>query len=66
VTLRRFVMITAFVLFAGPVAAVSPVAADTNPAEFVRTLGNTALEVIRADTSAAQKQAADRIPKPWW
>jgi ABC-type transporter MlaC component len=57
VTLRRFLMTTAFVLFAGPVAAVSPVAADTDPAEFVRTLSNTALEVIRADTTAAQKRA---------
>ena len=56
-TLRRLLMTTAFVLFTGPVAAVSPVAADTDLAEFVRTLGNTALEVIRADTSAAQKHA---------
>jgi phospholipid transport system substrate-binding protein len=57
VTMRRFLLTTAFVLFAGPVAAPLPVAADTGPAEFIRTLGNQALEVIRADSTPAQKQA---------
>jgi len=31
--------------------------ADTGPAEFVRTLGNEALGVIRADMAPDQKQA---------
>jgi hypothetical protein len=31
--------------------------ADTGPAEFVRTLGNEALGVIRADMAPAQKRA---------
>ena len=30
--------------------------ADTGPAEFVRTLGNAALGVIRADMAPAQKE----------
>ena len=55
-TVRRFFTTTAFVLFTGPVAAAPPSAADAGPAEFVRTLGNTVLEVILADTTAAQKQ----------
>jgi phospholipid transport system substrate-binding protein len=57
VTIRRFLMTAGFMLFAGPVAAASPAVADTGPAEFVRTLGNTALEVIRANTTASQKLA---------
>jgi phospholipid transport system substrate-binding protein len=55
VTFRRFLTIAAFVLFTGLVAA-SPGMADTGPAEFVRTLGNSALGVIRADMAPAQKQ----------
>jgi phospholipid transport system substrate-binding protein len=56
VTIHRFLSTAAFVLFTGLVAA-SPAMADTGPAEFVRTLGNEALRVIRADMAPAQKQA---------
>lgn len=55
-TIHRFLTIAAFVLFTGLVAT-SPGTADTGPAEFVRTLGNEALGVIRADMAPAQKQA---------
>jgi phospholipid transport system substrate-binding protein len=54
--MHRFLTTTVFVLFTGLVA-VSPAVADTGPAEFVRTLGNEALGVIRADMPPAQKQA---------
>ena len=54
--MHRFLTTTVFVLFTGLVA-VSPAVADTGPAEFVRTLGNAALGVIRADMPPAQKQA---------
>jgi phospholipid transport system substrate-binding protein len=57
VTIRRFLTTVAFVLCAGPFAAAAFAAADTGPAELVRVLGNEALEVIRSDTSPAQKQA---------
>jgi phospholipid transport system substrate-binding protein len=55
VTIRRFFMTAAFALFTGLVAT-SPGMADTGPAEFVRTLGNEALGVIRADMRPDQKQ----------
>ena len=55
-TIDRFFMTAAFVLFTGLVAT-SLGMADTGPAEFVRTLGNEALGVIRADMTPAQKQA---------
>jgi phospholipid transport system substrate-binding protein len=54
--MHRFLTTTVFVLFTGLVA-MSPAVADTGPAEFVRTLGNEALGVIRADMPPAQKQA---------
>jgi phospholipid transport system substrate-binding protein len=57
VTMRRFLTIAAFVLLADPLAQVFPAAADAGPEEFVRTLGNEALEVIRANMPPAQKQA---------
>jgi len=52
----RFLSTAAFVLFTG-LAAVFPAVADTGPAEFVRTLRNEALGVIRADIAPGQKQA---------
>jgi phospholipid transport system substrate-binding protein len=52
--MRRLLATAVFVLFTGVSSAYS--AADTGPAEFVRTLGNEALGVIRADTPPAQKQ----------
>jgi hypothetical protein len=45
--LRRFISITSFSLVAGSLAPMFPAAADTVPTEFIRTLGNQALEVIR-------------------
>lgn len=56
-TRHRFLATTAFVLFTGLVAASFPAMADRGPAEFVRTLGNEALGVIRADMTPVQKQA---------
>jgi phospholipid transport system substrate-binding protein len=56
VTIHRFLTTTAFVLFTGLVAA-SPGMADTGPAEFVQTLGNEALGMIRTDMAPSQKQA---------
>ena len=55
-TMHRVFTTTVFVLFTG-LAAVFPAVADTGPAEFVQTLGNEALGVIRADMPPAQKQA---------
>jgi phospholipid transport system substrate-binding protein len=56
VRVPRLLATAIFVLFTG-LASAFPAAADTGPAEFVRTLGNEALGVIRADTPPAQKQA---------
>ena len=52
----RLLATTILVLFTG-FSSAFPAAADTGPAEFVRTLGNEALGVIRADMPPAQKQA---------
>jgi phospholipid transport system substrate-binding protein len=52
----RLFAATIFVLFTG-LSSAFPAAADTGPAEFVGTLGNEALGVIRADMPPAQKQA---------
>ena len=52
----RLLATTILVLFTG-LSSAFPAAADTGPAEFVRTLGNEALGVIRADMPPAQKQA---------
>jgi phospholipid transport system substrate-binding protein len=52
----RLLATAVFVLFTA-LSSAFPAAADTGPAEFVRTLGNEALGVIRADTTPAQKQA---------
>jgi phospholipid transport system substrate-binding protein len=52
----RLLATAVFVLFTG-VSSTVPAAADTGPAEFVRTLGNEALGVIRSNTPPAQKQA---------
>ena len=52
---RRFFMISAFALGAA-LAPALPAAADTDAAEFIDSLGNQALEVIRGGTSLSQKQ----------
>jgi phospholipid transport system substrate-binding protein len=52
---RRFLMISAFALGAA-LAPALPAAADTDAAEFIDSLGNQALEVIRGGTSLSQKQ----------
>jgi phospholipid transport system substrate-binding protein len=52
----RLLATAIFVLFTGSASAFSA-PADTGTAEFVRTLGNEALGVIRADMPPAQKQA---------
>src|SRR5260370_32021200 len=54
--LRRFISITSFSLVAGSLAPMFPAAADTVPTEFIRTLGNQALEVIRDNSFPHQKQ----------
>jgi phospholipid transport system substrate-binding protein len=52
----RLLATAIFVLFTG-LSSAFPAAADTGPAEFVRTLGNEALGVIRGNMATAQKQA---------
>jgi phospholipid transport system substrate-binding protein len=52
----RLLAIAIFVLFTGLSSAFPAAAADTGPAEFVRTLGNEALGVIRANTPPAEKE----------
>jgi phospholipid transport system substrate-binding protein len=53
--LRRFFLIAGFVFFAA-LAPSSPATADTDPTEFIDTLGNQALDVLRDATSLHQKQ----------
>jgi phospholipid transport system substrate-binding protein len=54
--MRRFLTTTAVALYTSVLAGSFPGIADTSPAEFVRTLGDEALQVIRADTTPAQKE----------
>jgi phospholipid transport system substrate-binding protein len=56
VTLRRVLTTATVMLFSSLLTGSFAAIADTGPAEFVRTLGNTALGVIRADMAPAQKQ----------
>jgi phospholipid transport system substrate-binding protein len=56
VMFRRLISITSFSLVAGSLAPMFPAAADTVPTEFIRTLGNQALEVIRDNSFLHQKQ----------
>jgi phospholipid transport system substrate-binding protein len=53
--LRNFFSASGFVVFAA-LARSLPAAADTDPAEFIGSLGNQALEVLRDSTSLYQKQ----------
>ena len=53
--LRRFLWISGFALFA-VLAPSFPVAAETDPAEFIDGLGNQTLQVIRGSSSLHQKQ----------
>ena len=55
--LRRFFLTLCFVLIAGVAAASLSAAADVGPAEFVRNLGNQAIEVIRSGAGPDQKRA---------
>jgi len=52
---RRFFMISGFALGAALVPSL-PAAADTDATEFIDSLGNQTLEVIRDSTSLSQKQ----------
>jgi phospholipid transport system substrate-binding protein len=54
---RRFLLTLCFVLIAGLTAASLPAAADVGPAEFIRNLGNQAIEVVRSAASLDQKRA---------
>src|SRR6516162_3900205 len=57
--IRRFADILGtdrMVLFSSLLTGSFAAIADTGPAQFVRTLGNTALGVIRAHMAPAQKQ----------
>jgi phospholipid transport system substrate-binding protein len=53
--LRRFFSISGFALLAA-LALSFPAAADTDPTEFIDSLGNQTLEMIRDSTSLYQKQ----------
>ena len=55
-TPRRLLTTTTIVLCTSLPTGSFGAIADTGPAEFVRTLGNEALGVIRADMAPAQKQ----------
>jgi hypothetical protein len=55
VTLRRVLTTATVMLFSSLLTGSFAAIADTGPAQFVRTLGNTALGVIRADRAPAQK-----------
>jgi hypothetical protein len=59
VTIRRLFITGAFVFLTGTGAPVVSIVADTDPAEFIRILGNQARELIRSDSTPAQKQALD-------
>ena len=54
---RRFILTTWFALLAATAAAPSPAAAAAGPDEFIRNLGNQAIEVIRSGASPDQKTA---------
>jgi len=55
--LRRFLLTTWFALLAAAAAAPFRPAAAAGPDDFIRNLGNQAIEVIRSGTSLDQKSA---------
>jgi phospholipid transport system substrate-binding protein len=55
--LRRFASILAFVVVAAAQALTFPAVAENGPTDFIRTLGNQAIEVIRSSASPDQKRA---------
>jgi phospholipid transport system substrate-binding protein len=55
--MRRFLLTTWFALLAAAAAVPSQVAAAAGPDEFIRNLGNQAIEVIRSGASPDQKSA---------
>src|SRR3954447_23239522 len=55
--LRRFLLTTWFALLAAAAAASIGPAAAAGPDDFIRNLGNQAIEVIRSATSLDQKSA---------
>ena len=55
--LRRVLLIASFLSIAGAIAPPCPVAAATDATNFIQTLGNQALEVIRSNAAPAQKAA---------
>jgi phospholipid transport system substrate-binding protein len=55
--MHRFILTTWFALLAATTAAPFPAAAAAGPDEFIRNLGNQAIEVIRSGASPDQKSA---------
>src|SRR5260370_8084539 len=55
--MRRFLLTTWFALLAATATAPFQPAAAAGPAEFIRDLGNQAVEVIRSGASPDQKSA---------
>ena len=55
--MRRFLLTTWFALIAAAAAAPFPAAAAAGPDDFIRALGNQAIEVIRSAASPDQKRA---------
>jgi phospholipid transport system substrate-binding protein len=55
--MRRFLLTTWFALLAATAAVPFPAAAAAGPDEFIRNLGNQAIEVIRSGASPDQKRA---------
>jgi phospholipid transport system substrate-binding protein len=55
--MRRFLLTTWFVLLAAAAAAPFSAAVAAGPDDFIRNLGNQAIEVIRSGTSPDQKSA---------
>jgi hypothetical protein len=54
--MRRFLLTTWFALLAATAAAPFPAGAAADPAEFIRDLGNQAVEVIRSGASPELKR----------
>ena len=55
--MRRFLLTTWFALLAAAAAAPFQAAAAAGPDDFIRNLGNQAIEVIRSGASPDQKSA---------
>jgi hypothetical protein len=62
--MRRFLLTTCFILFAAAAAAPFEPAAAAGPDDFIRTLGNQAIEVIRSGARPDQKERLFRPGAP--